>query len=362
MRIGESFGAGRRTRVPLERAASDFDATHVAEAAESVDSATRTVRFAGGRVLPYDSLIVALGRPRRAVLPACRDCGRRRGEGLLHGILADLEEGYLKRARVHRSAGAVGWTLPLYELALLTAADAWSMGIDDAQLVARHPGGAAARDVRARARARPSRGCSPQRGIEFVGGSRASVRRGEIVLVPGGRRLSFQRAFALPSHRGPGLPGLPCDDRGFLPMDLHGRVTGVDGVFAAGDATTFPIKQGGIAAQQAEAAAQSVAARHGCAIEPEQFRPVLRGNCSPATATCSSTTSPAAAARAQPRRARRGGHRARRSPSGSRLTCSERRKRSARTAPMSPSAEHGRVPASMVEHAVLAPSSHNSQP
>jgi sulfide:quinone oxidoreductase len=58
---------------------------------------------------------------------------------------------------------------------------------------------------------------------------------------------------------------------------LHGRVEGLDDVFAAGDATTFPLKQGGVAAQQADAAAEAVAARHGCAIEPEPFRPVLRG-------------------------------------------------------------------------------------
>ena len=52
---------------------------------------------------------------------------------------------------------------------------------------------------------------------------------------------------------------------------------GVAGVFAAGDVTSFPAKHGGIAAQQAEAAAEAIAARHGCAIEPEPFRPLLRG-------------------------------------------------------------------------------------
>jgi sulfide:quinone oxidoreductase len=81
----------------------------------------------------------------------------------------------------------------------------------------------------------------------------------------------------LPVLRGPAITGLPCDEHGFIPVDVHGRVDGLDGVFAAGDATTFPLKQGGIAAQQAEAAAEAVAVRHGCAIEPEPFRPVLRG-------------------------------------------------------------------------------------
>jgi sulfide:quinone oxidoreductase len=48
-------------------------------------------------------------------------------------------------------------------------------------------------------------------------------------------------------------------------------------VFAAGDVTQFPVKQGGLAAQQADCAAASIAALAGADIEPEPFRPVLRG-------------------------------------------------------------------------------------
>jgi sulfide:quinone oxidoreductase len=52
---------------------------------------------------------------------------------------------------------------------------------------------------------------------------------------------------------------------------------GADRVFAAGDATTFPIKQGGLATQQADAAAQTIAHELGAAVEPKPFTPVLRG-------------------------------------------------------------------------------------
>jgi sulfide:quinone oxidoreductase len=41
--------------------------------------------------------------------------------------------------------------------------------------------------------------------------------------------------------------------------------------------TTFPVKQGGIAAQQADAVAEAIAADAGAPIEPKPFRPVLRG-------------------------------------------------------------------------------------
>ena len=52
---------------------------------------------------------------------------------------------------------------------------------------------------------------------------------------------------------------------------------GVPDVYAAGDITAFPVKQGGIACQQADAAAAHIAARAGAPVKPEPFAPVLRG-------------------------------------------------------------------------------------
>ena len=51
---------------------------------------------------------------------------------------------------------------------------------------------------------------------------------------------------------------------------------GVEDVYAVGDATAFPVKQGGIATQQADVAAEAVAALAGAAVEPQPFRPILR--------------------------------------------------------------------------------------
>ena len=82
---------------------------------------------------------------------------------------------------------------------------------------------------------------------------------------------------SLPSLVGPQLAGLPADANGFIPVDLHGLVQGEQDVYAAGDATTSPIKQGGVATQQADAAAEAIAARAGADLEPQPFRPVLRG-------------------------------------------------------------------------------------
>jgi sulfide:quinone oxidoreductase len=82
---------------------------------------------------------------------------------------------------------------------------------------------------------------------------------------------------ALPRLLGPRLRGVPADPEGFLPVDRHCRVRGVDHVYAAGDATASTPKQGGLAAQQADAAAEALAAWAGAPIRPRPFEPVLRG-------------------------------------------------------------------------------------
>jgi sulfide:quinone oxidoreductase len=88
--------------------------------------------------------------------------------------------------------------------------------------------------------------------------------------------LPVDLAVALPRPVGPRVPGLPTDAEGFVPVDDHGRVLGLAGVYAAGDMTTRPIKQGGLATQQADVAAAAIAAASGADVEPEAYRPVLR--------------------------------------------------------------------------------------
>jgi sulfide:quinone oxidoreductase len=95
-------------------------------------------------------------------------------------------------------------------------------------------------------------------------------------LHPDGEQLRVDRVVTLPALTGPRIDGLPHDDAGFLPVDPHGRVEGTPGVYAAGDATDFAIKQGGIACQQADAAAEAIAAAAGAAIEPRAFTPAFR--------------------------------------------------------------------------------------
>jgi sulfide:quinone oxidoreductase len=97
------------------------------------------------------------------------------------------------------------------------------------------------------------------------------------LLLRDGRVVAADAVVALPRLLGRPVGGLPTDADGFIPIDEHARVLGVPGVYAAGDITAGPVKQGGLATQQADAAAEAIAAEAGADIVPRPYRPVLRG-------------------------------------------------------------------------------------
>jgi sulfide:quinone oxidoreductase len=273
MVVAAPFCLGHAARHPLAEIARDLGAALVHDAVAEVDPAARRVTGVKGTWLDYDSLLIAVGARPQPVYQHAVTFGPDGAPEALAGLLSDLELGYAKRV-AFVVPGEVAWSLPLYELAVMTARDAWSAGIDDVQLTFVTP------------ELRPLEvfGHEPsamigellsQEKIEFVGSARAEVGHGFVLA--SGRRIDVDRAITLPELAGPQLSGLPSDPRGFIPVDGHGRVDGVEHVFAAGDATTFPIKQGGLAAQQAVAAAEAIAASHGADLDPQPYRPVLRG-------------------------------------------------------------------------------------
>jgi sulfide:quinone oxidoreductase len=99
----------------------------------------------------------------------------------------------------------------------------------------------------------------------------------EVVINPGDRHLEVDRVIALPELYGPEVRGIPLGEHGFIRVDPYCRVPDVDRIYAAGDATDFPIKHGGIASQQADTAAASIAALAGAPVTPDRFNPVIHG-------------------------------------------------------------------------------------
>jgi sulfide:quinone oxidoreductase len=101
--------------------------------------------------------------------------------------------------------------------------------------------------------------------------------KGSVLLRPTGERIECDRIVTLPAVRGRAITGLPSDADGFIPIDDMACVVGLEDVFAAGDGTNFPLKQGGLACQQADVAAEQIARDAGVPLEVTSFRPVLRG-------------------------------------------------------------------------------------
>ncbi len=186
-----------------------------------------------------------------------------------------MEGGYLK-SLAFVSPGRMAWPLPLYELALMSAARAYDMQIELSVTIVT-PEDAPLAIFGSQASGLVSE-LLQNAGIEMIGSAYAEIpAEGQIVINPGDRRLEVDRVIALPELYGPSIRGIPLGEHGFIRVDPYGKLRDVGPIYAAGDAIEFPIKQGGLGSQQADTAAQSIAALAGAPVTPEPFDPVVHG-------------------------------------------------------------------------------------
>jgi sulfide:quinone oxidoreductase len=262
-------------RYPLRRLADDLGARLVPDALARVSMDRHAVVTSSADVLPYDRLVLAVGaRPYSAFRHAIT-LGVEDTTAALTRLVSDLDRGDVRRVAFVVPSGA-SWTLPLYELAIMTARHGWALGIDDMQYWFVTPESEPLAICGARASRAVHAMLEPE-GIMFIGSTHAEVREGAVLLDRGRERLEADRIVCLPLLDGPAIPGVRTDSSGFIPVDADGRLADAPDVYAVGDATAFPIKQGGLACQQADAVAESIAAAAGAPVEPTPFRPVLRG-------------------------------------------------------------------------------------
>ena len=261
----------------LRDIATDLDARTHRGALGRVEPERHVIVTRDGGEVHYDHLVLALGaRPQREW----------QAKGVLNyrdvsdaheyrRLLRQLKDGRVRRVAFVKPDGA-SWPLPLYELVLAAAAECDACGAEvELSLVTPEVQPLESFGAPASAAARAALDAS---GVRLYSGSHGVPSRpGRLIVTPGGRRLHVDRIVTLPRLVGPKLRGVPFDPAGFIRTDAHGRVLGIRDVFGAGDATAFPIKQGGVAAQQADAVAAAIAAFVGADVSPRPFRPVLRG-------------------------------------------------------------------------------------
>jgi sulfide:quinone oxidoreductase len=275
MSVAEPFKQGEVRRFPLDRLVDAAGARLRHGSLAGVDLSEKTARLADGTELGWDVLLLALGtRQTEGVRGALTFRGAQDRAALVE-LLDDAAAGRV-RSIVFALPTMAAWPLPLYELALMTKLHLENVGatLTSVEIVTPEAsplsvfGQAASdavgqllelRDIRLHTHATP---------VVF--------RDGALVVVPG-LSIRADRTVALPVPQGLPVAGLPQDARGFVRTDEHGLVEGQADVYAAGDMTAFPLKQGGIATQQADAAAEAIAATAGAPVTPRPFRPVLRG-------------------------------------------------------------------------------------
>ena len=273
--VAEPFGLGEVLTFELPQLAADAGAQFTLGEVTAVDAVAHVARTAAGTELPYDVLLIATGAsPGTAVAGALTFRGPADTE-LIRALLRELDGGEVRRVAVAVPLGAV-WALPAYELALLIAAYADARHIEDVQVVLVTPEEEPLRLFGSAASA-AAKALLDERGITLHPHAYATeASDGQLRLVPEGV-IAVDRVVALPRLYGRPIDGIPHTRDGFIVVDQQSRVTGFRDVFAAGHVTSFPVKQGGIAAQQADAAAEAIAADLGAIPEARPFRPVLRG-------------------------------------------------------------------------------------
>jgi sulfide:quinone oxidoreductase len=271
--VGEPFGGERAHRYPLASITPDVGARLVHGTVAEIDPRAHTVVTLAGDRLDYDVLIVALGAVPH--LPYGRaltfDVTT---PGVLARLRSQVRRGAIRHLVIALPPGP-HWMLPGYELALLLARDEVPTNLaitlttaEEAPLEVLGPNVSTAVATEL-----------DDAGVHTVLDTVIELSAGDpttVTLIPSGGVLDADLVIALPELHAPTMRGLLTTAHGFLAVDGHGRVPGAPDVYAAGDCTASPLKQGGVAAQQADAVVEHIAAGVGVPIVPRPLPPVLR--------------------------------------------------------------------------------------
>jgi sulfide:quinone oxidoreductase len=260
--VAEPFGLASAARHSVPDIVAERGARFVGATVVAVDAEAHRVSCADGTELGFDTLILAPGARLSAPLADAIAFGLEGSIRAIGEMLDRLRSGEA-RSVAFVAPSTTGWLLPLYELALMTARELARSNVEGVQLRLLSP------EDRPLALFGDQGSQSAERllaaaGIEFIGSTAEPVAADEVV--------------TLPLLHGPELAGVPTTPPdGFIAVDEHGQVRGLADVYAAGDGVDFAVKQGGLAAQQADAVAEHIAAAYGARVDPTPFRPVLRG-------------------------------------------------------------------------------------
>lgn len=272
--VGEPYGAAHVARYDLEHIAERAGAGFHLDSVASVNPDARLLATHDGETYSYDHLILAPGAQLLWPVPGAITFWGIADEGDVRKVMARLRSGEL-RSVAFTMPGVESWALPLYELALLAATELEAAGSEVELTVVTPEEGPLA--IFGRGASERMRELLAERGIGLIAGAHpVRFEHGRLETVPD-RRVEVDAVVSLPRLEGRRIRGIAHDPEGFVRIDEHCRMIGKERIFAAGDVTSFPVKQGGLATQQADVAAEAIAAELGALEAPRAFDPVLRG-------------------------------------------------------------------------------------
>jgi sulfide:quinone oxidoreductase len=273
--VAEPFDGEPGPRYGWERIARDRGIRWIPDALEAIRPDARELDTSGGPPVGYDALLLALGARPEPALPGTIAFAGPRDVLAVRQAIEGLDAGR-RHTIVFVAPAGVTWTLPLYELALMTARYGREHHLDlRLELVTREAeplgvfGTVASAAVAQRLAAAGVHVRTATFATEYAEGSLWLELEGP---------LEADLVIALPRLRGPDVGGLPKAQDGFVAVDAYGRVRGVNRAWAVGDMTTRELKQGGLAAQQADVAAADIASRvAGVDVRVRPYAPKLQG-------------------------------------------------------------------------------------
>ncbi len=274
--VAEPFSLAVATRVDLAGLAARHGARLRRDTLAAVDPGQCYVQTGDGVRLDYDALVIAIGaRAIPAIEGALTFDDRAASDGSFRAVLDQLEAQGHGRL-VFAVPSQVLWSLPAYELALLSAAHLRARGVEGVEIAVatREP-----RPLELLGEDAPGiiEALLDEAGVGLVVGAAPLRFEDQQLVLDGGGQTAADHVVALPTLAVGPIPGIPQRyGTGFVAVDGRLEVNGLEDVWAVGDVTSFPIKQGGLAAQQADVTAEAIASRSGSKVTVSTYRPVLR--------------------------------------------------------------------------------------
>ncbi len=269
------FGSTIKHQVNLQDVFDETRVAHIKAGINCIKPIENVAVTDSGEVVPYEFLILAFGCSVADAVPGATTFAGSSSVDTIRELLNEVDSLEVRSiAFVVPPAGV--WSIPLYELAIQTRQHLLNQGIDGVPL---HLVTAESEplDIFGNQAVEHIKSILDAHQIALWPGLSATDYRDQTLTAIPDTQLTVDAVVSLPKPVGSPIEGIEHDSDGFLPTDLHGLVRGQTDVFAAGDCTAFPLNQGGLAAQQADACVDSIAQQLGKQTTPREFRPLLRG-------------------------------------------------------------------------------------